>query len=193
MTSGSVNDPPLMVRVAVQLMNGLTPSRVYTSGVGPVAAPCDEAAPARPAVMAPVVCNKPRRLMPGRARVEGLCMYRLPCENNSTATRTIGYDVPMRRSAYLAILPLLLTAASAQQYDIVLHGGRVIDPGNGVDAQLDIGLTDGRIAAVQAAIPRAQARKIIDVSGLYVVPGLVDLHTHVFGYAGALSPDDTAL
>src|SRR5258708_1916682 len=93
----------------------------------------------------------------------------------------------------LTILALFMTAASAQQYDIVLHGGRVIDPANGVDAQLDIGLTDGRIAAVQAAIPRAQARKIIDVSGLYVVPGLVDLHTHVFGYAGALSPDDTAL
>jgi dihydroorotase len=99
----------------------------------------------------------------------------------------------MRRSAYLTIQALLMTAASAQQYDIVLHGGRVIDPGNGVDAQLDIALTGGRIAAVRAGIPKAQARKIIDVSGLYVVPGLVDLHAHVFGYAGSLSPDDTAL
>src|SRR5260370_35653259 len=99
----------------------------------------------------------------------------------------------MRRSAYLTILALFMTAASAQQYDIVLHRGRVIDPGNGVDAQLDIGLTDGRIAAVQAAIPKAQARKIIDVSGLYVIPGLVDMHAHVLGYAGSLSPDDTAL
>jgi dihydroorotase len=88
---------------------------------------------------------------------------------------------------------MLMTAASAQQYDIVLHGGRVIDPANGVDAQLDIALTGDRIAAVQAAIPKAQARKIIDVAGLYVVPGLVDLHTHVFGYAGSISPDDTAL
>jgi dihydroorotase len=99
----------------------------------------------------------------------------------------------MRRSACLTILPLLMIAASAQQYDIVLHGGRVIDPGNGVDALLDIALTGDRIAAVQAGIPKAHARKIIDVSGLYVVPGLVDLHTHVFGYAGSLSPDDTAL
>jgi dihydroorotase len=99
----------------------------------------------------------------------------------------------MRRSAYLTILALFMIAASAQQYDIVLHGGRVIDPGNGVDAQLDIALTGGRIAAVQAAIPKTEARKFIDVSGLYVVPGLVDLHTHVFGYAGSISPDDTAL
>src|SRR5260370_24970897 len=99
----------------------------------------------------------------------------------------------MRRSEYLTMVALFMTAASAQQYEIVLHGGRVIDPGNGVDAQLDIALTGGRIAAVRAGIPKAQARKIIDVSGLYVIPGLVDLHAHVFGYAGSISPDDTAL
>ena len=46
---------------------------------------------------------------------------------------------------------------------------------------------------MQADIPDAQARKVVDVSGFYVVPGLIDLHAHVFGYEGSLVPDETAL
>ncbi len=84
-------------------------------------------------------------------------------------------------------------AASAQQYDLVLRGGRVIDPGNNVDAVMDVAIAGNRIAAVAAAIPDGEARKVVDVAGLYVVPGLIDLHMHVFGYEGAISPDDTAL
>lgn len=84
-------------------------------------------------------------------------------------------------------------AASAQEYDLVLHGGRVIDPGNGIDAVMDVAITGERIAAVQPSLSNAQARKVIDVSGLYVVPGLVDLHVHVFGYEGSLAPDETSL
>ena len=69
----------------------------------------------------------------------------------------------------------------------------MIDPANGIDARMDVAVAGGRIAAVQADIPAAQARKVVDVSGLYVVPGLVDLHMHVFGYEGSLVPDETAL
>ena len=97
-------------------------------------------------------------------------------------------------------IPRLLTAAalcsfalSAQQYDLLLRGGRVVDPGTGIDARMDIAVAGGRIAALQADIPPAQARKVVDVSGLYVVPGLVDLHAHVFGYEGSLVPDETSL
>ena len=59
--------------------------------------------------------------------------------------------------------------------------------------QMDVAITGDHIAAVAANIPAASARRVVDASGLYVVPGLVDLHTHVFGYEGCLVPDDTSL
>lgn len=88
---------------------------------------------------------------------------------------------------------ILCWPALAQEYDIVLRGGRVIDPANNIDRVMDVGITGNRIAAVAAHIADAQARKLVDVSGMIVVPGLVDLHAHVFGYEGSLTPDDTAL
>jgi dihydroorotase len=84
-------------------------------------------------------------------------------------------------------------ALSAQRYDLVLHGGHVLDPANGIDAVMDVGVTGSNIAAVQAQIPASDAKKYVDVSGRYVTPGLIDLHAHVFGYEGSIFPDDTAL
>jgi dihydroorotase len=66
-------------------------------------------------------------------------------------------------------------------YDLLLKGGHVLDPGQGLDGTLDIGITDGKIAAIQADIPASEARRTIQVQGTdrYVTPGLIDLHTHV--------------
>ena len=86
------------------------------------------------------------------------------------------------------VCPLLL---SAQSYDLVLKGGHVIDPANRIDAVMDVAISGNRVARVAANIPAG--RKTIDVSGLYVTPGMIDLHAHVCGYGGALFPDDTAL
>lgn len=69
----------------------------------------------------------------------------------------------------------------------------MIDSANGIDARMDVAVAAGRIAAVQADIPATQARRVLEVAGLYVVPGLIDLHAHVFGYEGSLAPDETAL
>jgi len=105
----------------------------------------------------------------------------------------------MRTRNDVGTLRLILAAAfftataSAQQYDLLLRGGQVIDPGSGVNARLDVAVVGDHIAAVQPNIPASQARKVVDVSNLYVVPGLLDLHMHVFGYAGAIPPDETAL
>src|SRR5947207_6131561 len=89
----------------------------------------------------------------------------------------------------------LFTAAVmlAQPYDIVLKGGHVIDPANGIDAIRDVAVSAGRIAAIRPDIPAAQARRLVDAAGLYIVPGLIDLHAHVFGNDSHLLPDDTAL
>ena len=91
------------------------------------------------------------------------------------------------------LLAVLIATAQAQQFDLVLSGGRVIDLASGRDGQMDVALSGGRIAAVQPNIPATQARRALNVSGFYVVPGLVDLHAHVFGYEGSLAPDQTAL
>ncbi len=79
------------------------------------------------------------------------------------------------------LLPWFAIAVIAQTpYDLLLKGGHVIDPKNGISAVRDVAISGGRIAAVAANIPAAQARKTIDVSSMYVTPGLVDIHIHAF-------------
>jgi dihydroorotase len=69
-----------------------------------------------------------------------------------------------------------------ETYDILLKGGRVIDPAEGVDGAFDVAVKDGRIAAVTADILPSAAREVIDVKGRIVLPGLIDTHGHVFQY-----------
>jgi dihydroorotase len=82
------------------------------------------------------------------------------------------------------------------KYDLVIHGGRVIDPANGLDGQRDIGTHAGRISAVEAHLPLGDASDVIDATGSLVVPGLVDLHVHVYWGVADLSiragPNDLA-
>jgi dihydroorotase len=65
-------------------------------------------------------------------------------------------------------------------YDLVLRGGTVIDPSQGLRGQLDVAVEGGRVAAVTAGIDTKGAKRVIDVSGRTVTPGLIDLHAHVF-------------
>ncbi len=82
---------------------------------------------------------------------------------------------------------LAATAALAQQqYDLLLRGGHLIDAKNKISAVRDVAIRDGKVAAVAAKIDPAQAFKVVDVSGLYVTPGLIDLHVHV--YANSADP-----
>ena len=67
-------------------------------------------------------------------------------------------------------------AASAQDYDLLLKGGHVIDARNNLSAVRDVAIKDGKVAAVAADIPASQALKTVDVTGLYVTPGLIDIH-----------------
>jgi dihydroorotase len=88
----------------------------------------------------------------------------------------------------VAVALLAATAATTPtttpRYDLLLKGGHVVDPANGRDAVLDVAVAGRKIAAVAKDIPAALAGKVVDVSGLYVTPGLVDIHVHV-GHGGA--------
>jgi dihydroorotase len=95
------------------------------------------------------------------------------------------------------LTPLMFMAGCAftqPAYDLLLQGGHVIDPKNNISAVRDIAIKDGAIAAVAERLNPADALKIINVAGLYVTPGLIDIHAHVFAgtgergsYAGDLS------
>jgi dihydroorotase len=65
------------------------------------------------------------------------------------------------------------------QFDTLLKGGHLIDPKNHIDTPKDLAITDGKVAAVDSDIPAEQAKQVLDVQGLYITPGLVDIHTHV--------------
>ena len=77
----------------------------------------------------------------------------------------------------LIVFPLSI---HAQKIDILLKGGHVIDPKNKVDGVMDVAIANGKILQVAASIPAQGSAKVIDVTGLYVTPGLVDMHAHVF-------------
>lgn len=75
-------------------------------------------------------------------------------------------------------------AAAAPKYDLLLRGGHVIDARNNISAVRDVAIAGGKIAAVGAKLDPADALKSIDVTGLYVTPGLVDIHGHVYTGTG---------
>lgn len=70
--------------------------------------------------------------------------------------------------------------AFAQEIDILLKGGQLIDPKNNIDAKMDVGITNGKISQVATDISATRAKKVVDVRGLIVTPGLIDIHVHVF-------------
>src|ERR1035437_10713744 len=76
----------------------------------------------------------------------------------------------------LFFLALSTTIVSAQQYDLVLEGGRVMDPETGVDAVRNVGVRDGKIVRVSSEA--LSGRRVVHASGLVVAPGFIDLHQH---------------
>ena len=79
-------------------------------------------------------------------------------------------------------------------YDLLIRGGWVIDPANGRNGTLDIAVRDGLVAAVGGALPAGEAAAVIEAAGLYVTPGLIDLHTHCYWGATywGIEPDPVA-
>jgi dihydroorotase len=90
----------------------------------------------------------------------------------------------MRPTQGLALILLVGTASAQQPYELLLRGGHVIDPRNKLSDVRDVAIRAGKIAAVEAKIDPARALKSVDVTGLFVTPGLVDIHVHVFAGTG---------
>jgi dihydroorotase len=67
-------------------------------------------------------------------------------------------------------------------FDMILKGGRVIDPLAGIDGRYDVAINDGKIIAVEPDLPGERARQLLDVSGKLVLPGMIDTHAHVYQY-----------
>jgi dihydroorotase len=65
-------------------------------------------------------------------------------------------------------------------FDLLIAGGRVIDPASGTDRVMDVGFAGGKVLAMAAELPRGNAAQVVDATGKLVVPGLIDLHTHVY-------------
>ncbi len=95
---------------------------------------------------------------------------------------------------FMALIGVAGSGFSQPAYDLLLQGGHVIDPKNGISAVRDVAIKDGSIAAIAPHLDPAAALKVVNVAGLYVTPGLVDIHVHVYAgtgernsYAGDLS------
>ena len=84
------------------------------------------------------------------------------------------------QSLLFSLLIFLSASVYSQPYDIVIKGGHVIDPKNNIDAIMDVAISNGKIAQVASTIDTKQAAQVVNAKGLYVTPGLIDLHAHVF-------------
>ncbi len=91
----------------------------------------------------------------------------------------------MSRYVFPYILIFSATLSAQPAYDLLLKGGHLIDPRNKISATRDIAISGGKIAQIAPDIPASSAVRTVDVTGLYVTPGLVDIHVHVYAGTGA--------
>lgn len=86
----------------------------------------------------------------------------------------------IRNLIFATILFAMPAFSMAQTYDIILKGGHVIDPKNNIDAVMDLAIKDSKIALVAKTINEKEGKRVISAKGLYVTPGILDIHVHVY-------------
>ena len=86
----------------------------------------------------------------------------------------------MKKASALFFFILVFHFVKAQQYAIVIKGGHLIDPKNSTNEVMDIAITDGKVISVGKNIDATKAMQVVDAKGMYITPGLIDAHVHVF-------------
>lgn len=100
------------------------------------------------------------------------------------------------RPILLVVLVATALPLRAQPFELILKGGHVIDPRNNIDGVRDVAVANGRIAAVATNLTPTPGTQVIDARGMFVTPGLIDLHVHLFattGVKGAWAGDNSVL
>jgi dihydroorotase len=100
------------------------------------------------------------------------------------------------RPILLVVLVATALPLRAQPFELILKGGHVIDPRNNIDGVRDVAVANGRIAAVATNLTPTSGTQVIDARGMFVTPGLIDLHVHLFattGVKGAWAGDNSVL
>jgi dihydroorotase len=80
----------------------------------------------------------------------------------------------------MGLVALAWNLSAQPRYDLLLKGGHVIDPKNGIDGVMDVGISGAKIAKVAVGINSGEAKQTVDLTGLYVTPGLIDIHVHIY-------------
>jgi dihydroorotase len=125
------------------------------------------------------------RRVVARARVTA-CLAVVFVMHSGFGIRDSGLGAAIRdpRSTREAAQDATTSGQPPPKYDLLLRGGHLIDPRNGISEVRDVAIRAATIAAVRAHIDPAEAAKTVDVTGLYVTPGLIDIHTHVYAGTG---------
>ncbi len=93
------------------------------------------------------------------------------------------------RILWLLLIFLVPLGLAGQNYDLVIKGGHLIDPKNDIDGPMDVAVLDGKIASVSKNIEASTAEIVVDATGKYITPGILDIHTHNFHGRGTYLAD----
>jgi len=105
---------------------------------------------------------------------------------HSTNRRRVVFGLSAIAATLAAGFPVRAAMGPNDKFDLVIKGGTVLDPSQRLNAKRDIGLRFGIVEAIEADIPAARAQRVLDASGRTVLPGLIDLHSHVFPYGSPI-------
>ena len=101
-------------------------------------------------------------------------------------------DTQLRLSSqilWLLLIFIVPLGLAGQNYDLVIKGGHVIDPKNNIDGPMDVAVLDGKIVSISKNIDASTAETVVEASGKYVTPGILDIHTHNFHGNGTYLAD----